>query len=160
MRVTQGKVGVTAEAGPGLETGPAYPGRGLLQLNPHVGLSVLVHKLHQLFGIMTPDQHHGPRQPQGLLQLQERKCPRGRLCPDFCSRSTSLSLPPAPSSGTPYPGYLLSSSTILRDVKEDGAGSPLPRHPGLQRYTAEVWREGQTQPGHTPGSPPHTSTPA
>lgn len=141
--------------GPGLETWPAYPGRGLLQLNPHVGLSVLVHKLHQLLGIVTPDQHHRPRQPQRLLQLQERKCPRGRLCPDFCSCSTSLFLPPAPSSSTPHPGYLLSSSAILRDVKEDGAGAPLPRHPGLQRHTAEVWRGSDTARPHPSLTPSH-----
>ena len=140
--------------GPGLETWHAYPRRGLLQLNPHVGLSVLVHKLHQLLGIITPDQHHWPRQPQGLLQLQEGKCPQGWLCPDFFP-GTFLFLRPAPSSNTPRPGYLFSSSAILRDVKEDGAGSPLPRHPGLQRHTAEVPQGSDTQPIHAPASPPH-----
>lgn len=143
-----GKGGGLQVLGPGLETWPAYPGRGLLQLNPHVGLSVLVHKLHQLLSIVTPDQHHRPCQPQRLLQLQERKGPRGRLCPDFCSCSISLFLPPAPASSTPHPGYLLSSSAILRDVKEDGAGASLPRHPGLQRHS-----RGLARVRHSPSTP-------
>lgn len=61
--------------GQGLEIWRAYPGWGLLQLNPNVGLSVLVHKLHQLLSVLTPDQHHRPSQPQGLLQLHEGKVP-------------------------------------------------------------------------------------
>lgn len=71
-----------------------WPGWGLLQLNPHMGLAVLVHKLHQLLSIIAPDQHHWPSQSQGLLQL-------------------------------------LSSSSILSNVKEDSTGSALTRHPGL-----------------------------
>ena len=105
-------------------------------------------KLHQLLSIVTPDQHHRPCQPQRLLQLQERKGPRGRLCPDFCSCSISLFLPPAPASSTPHPGYLLSSSAILRDVKEDGAGASLPRHPGLQRHS-----RGLARVRHSPSTP-------
>lgn len=124
--------------GQGLETGSAHPGRGLLQLNPHMGLSVLVHKLHQLLSIITPDQHHWPSQPQWLLQLQKKNAHKG------CCILTSLPPVTLSSSGQPllqHPkvlGYLLCSSSILGDVKEDSAGSSLTRHPGLHRHMAEV----------------------
>lgn len=124
----------------GLESWCAYPGWGLLQLDPHMGLSILVHKLHQLLSIITPDQHHWPSQPQGLLQLQEGKCPQGLLCSDFFPWYLCFP-PPSPLLKHPnIPGYLLSSSSILSDVKEDSTGSSLTCHPGLQRYTAEVPR--------------------
>lgn len=122
----------------GLEIGCAYPGWGLLQLDPHMGLSVLVHKLHQLLSIITPDQHYWPSQPQGLLQLQEGKCPQGLLCSDFFPWYLCFPSPSPLLKHPNIPGYLLSSSSILSDVKEDGTGSSLTCHPGLQRHMAEV----------------------
>lgn len=138
--------------GQGLESCSAYPGWGLLQLNPHVGFPVLVHKLHQLLGVITPDQHHGPSQPQGLLQLQRESAHRGccvRTSPSPVTSSSSARPPPNPA----VPGYLLRSGSVLSDVKEDGAGSSLPCHSGLRGHTEAGRVRGGRSP-YPPARPP------
>lgn len=144
--------------GPGLETWRAYRRRALLQLNPHVGLSVLIHKLHQLLGIITPDQHHWPRQPQGLLQLQEGKCPQGWLCPDSFP-GTFLFLRPAPSSNTPRPGYTCSAAARSSVMSKRTALAP--RSPAIRacRDTQQRSRRGQTHSPSTPRPRPLTCLP-
>ena len=87
-------------------------------------------------GPLTPRQGH----PAGLGRWGGRAVSKHRLL--------LQDLPPAPASSTPHPGYLLSSSAILRDVKEDGAGASLPRHPGLQRHS-----RGLARVRHSPSTP-------
>lgn len=82
----------------------------------------------------------GHVRPRGCCSCRKESAPKGGwvlTSPPLVSFSSSVQPPPQ----TPHvPRYLLSSGSILCDVKEDSAGSSLTCHPGLQRHTAEVQR--------------------
>lgn len=139
--------------GQGTEIRHAYPGWGLLQLNPHMGLAVLIYKLHQLLGIITPDQHHRPGQPQGLLQLQEGKRPQGccvLLLLPLVTLYSSMQPPPQTPLGT--------CSAAARSSVMSKRTALAPRSPAIWacRDTAEVWLGSEkTQPICALASPSH-----
>lgn len=157
MTVAQGKVGVTAGAGAeGWRLGPlTYVGAP--------SAPVLTWAFRFLYTNSISCRHRDPRSTPRATSAPRAAAAAGEEVPmrvavsGFCSRSTSLFLPPAPSSSTPHPGYLLSSSRSSVMSKRAALSAQL-RHPGLQRPKAEVRRGSDLQPIHTPASPPHTST--
>lgn len=89
--------------------------------------------------IPSASRHHYPRltpparSAPGAAAAAGGKAPTGLLCPASPSPGNFVFVHAAPSSDTP--GYLLSSCSILSDVKEDSTGSSLTCHLGLQRYS-------------------------
>lgn len=148
----------------------AGAGSGDQQCLPRLG-APSAQSSHGPFGSCTQtpsaSQHHYPRSTPLAKSAPAAAAAAEGKCPQGCCVLTSPPPVTSSSSGQHHlqhptvPGYLLRSSSVLGDVKEDGAGSSLTRHSGLQRHTAEGQLGSEQDTAHPhPTVPPHTSTPS